>query len=118
MMISSVSIRIWAPLAAAAAGALLLYIVLGIAIPGSLAAQPILQGLAQGLSQVAGYAALALLFAGAVRTVLTYVHYRQWMNGEIPSCPRCGEAMQQRNGRFGMFWGCMSYPRCRGTRHL
>lgn len=31
-------------------------------------------------------------------------------------CPRCGRPMVKRTGRYGGFWGCTSYPRCRGTR--
>lgn len=36
----------------------------------------------------------------------------------IPPCPRCGTRMVERvNGATGLaFWGCPSYPRCRGTR--
>ena len=34
-----------------------------------------------------------------------------------PSCPRCGSAMQRRSGRYGQFWGCSRYPKCRGTRN-
>jgi restriction system protein len=38
-----------------------------------------------------------------------------------PNCPRCGESMQLRTARQGVnagsnFWGCSSYPKCRGTR--
>lgn len=35
-----------------------------------------------------------------------------------PSCPRCGSAMRRRSGRYGQFWGCSRYPRCRGTRKI
>lgn len=31
-------------------------------------------------------------------------------------CPRCGSAMVLRNGRRGQFYGCSTFPRCRGTR--
>lgn len=36
----------------------------------------------------------------------------------IPPCPRCGARMVERtNHATGLaFWGCPSYPRCRGTR--
>ncbi|WP_129134676.1 restriction endonuclease [Luteimonas sp. YGD11-2] len=36
----------------------------------------------------------------------------------IPDCPRCGSGMAKRtNPRANtMFWGCTSFPRCRGTR--
>ncbi len=29
--------------------------------------------------------------------------------GSIPICPRCGDSMIQRNGRYGSFWGCSNY---------
>lgn len=32
-------------------------------------------------------------------------------------CPRCGGELQKRNGRFGEFWGCGNYPKCRFTRN-
>jgi restriction system protein len=38
-----------------------------------------------------------------------------------PQCPRCGNAMARRVAKRGanagsIFWGCVSYPECRGTR--
>ncbi len=38
-----------------------------------------------------------------------------------PACPRCGEPMVLRTSRRGtgtgsQFWGCTTFPRCRGTR--
>jgi len=43
-------------------------------------------------------------------------------SGSAPSCPRCGSSMQRRLARRGRnagnyFWGCMRYPRCKGTRN-
>ncbi|ADV02229.1 restriction endonuclease [Alicycliphilus denitrificans] len=40
-----------------------------------------------------------------------------------PSCPRCGSAMIRRVAKSGAhagreFWGCVSYPKCRGVRPL
>lgn len=42
---------------------------------------------------------------------------------ETPSCPRCGSAMMLRTARKGanagsQFWGCATYPDCRGTRAI
>lgn len=39
------------------------------------------------------------------------------------SCPRCGKHMIKRTAKRGrnpgsQFWGCSSYPRCKGTRNL
>ena len=33
-------------------------------------------------------------------------------------CPRCGQLMRKRNGRFGEFWGCGGYPECRYTEKI
>ena len=40
-----------------------------------------------------------------------------------PACPRCGGAMVKRVAKTGAhagreFWGCVSYPKCRGVRPL
>lgn len=32
-------------------------------------------------------------------------------------CPRCGSFLAKRNGRFGEFWGCSSFPGCRYTEN-
>ena len=33
-------------------------------------------------------------------------------------CPRCGQVMKVRKGRFGQFWGCSGYPGCRYTENV
>ncbi len=38
--------------------------------------------------------------------------------GAVKLCPRCGNVLRKRNGKFGTFWGCMSYPECRYTENL
>lgn len=35
----------------------------------------------------------------------------------VKKCPRCGNVLRRRNGRYGEFWGCMSYPECRYTEN-
>jgi hypothetical protein len=35
-----------------------------------------------------------------------------------PLCPRCSAPMKLRSGRYGSFWGCTRYPRCKSTRSL
>lgn len=32
-------------------------------------------------------------------------------------CPRCGCNLVEREGRYGRFWGCSNYPRCRFTHN-
>jgi hypothetical protein len=34
----------------------------------------------------------------------------------VPTCPICSGPMKLRTGKHGEFWGCVSYPDCRGTR--
>ena len=33
-------------------------------------------------------------------------------------CPQCGSEMIRRKGKFGEFFGCSNFPRCRGTRKI
>ena len=33
-------------------------------------------------------------------------------------CPKCHLPMQRRNGRFGEFWGCTGFPKCRHTENI
>lgn len=33
-------------------------------------------------------------------------------------CPRCGQFMRKRQGKFGEFWGCSGYPGCRHTENI
>lgn len=39
-------------------------------------------------------------------------------SSRTPTCPHCGSTMRRRSGRFGRFWGCSHYPRCKGTRKI
>lgn len=33
-------------------------------------------------------------------------------------CPSCGDELVERNGRYGVFWECKNYPRCRFTASI
>ena len=35
----------------------------------------------------------------------------------LPTCPKCGNVLLKRNGKFGAFWGCSSFPSCRYTKN-
>jgi ssDNA-binding Zn-finger/Zn-ribbon topoisomerase 1 len=35
---------------------------------------------------------------------------------ENVKCPECNGPMVSRTGKFGTFWGCKSFPQCKGTR--
>ncbi len=37
---------------------------------------------------------------------------------QVKKCPRCGSALKLRNGKFGEFWGCTSYPDCKYTENI
>ncbi len=36
---------------------------------------------------------------------------------QVKRCPKCGNVMKRRSGKYGEFWGCMSYPECRYTEN-
>lgn len=35
-----------------------------------------------------------------------------------PQCPECGAAMVKRTSARGEFWGCGTYPQCKGVRRI
>ena len=35
----------------------------------------------------------------------------------VKTCPRCGQMLVRRKGKFGEFWGCSGYPGCRYTEN-
>ena len=36
----------------------------------------------------------------------------------MPKCPKCDSEMKERNGKYGPFWGCTQYPKCKGSRKI
>jgi ssDNA-binding Zn-finger/Zn-ribbon topoisomerase 1 len=38
------------------------------------------------------------------------------MTTENVKCPDCDGDMVSRTGKYGTFWGCKDYPKCKGTR--
>ena len=36
----------------------------------------------------------------------------------VKKCPKCGNLLKKRNGKFGEFYGCMSYPDCKYTENI
>lgn len=39
-------------------------------------------------------------------------------NAKIEACPMCGAELVKRNGRFGQFFGCSNFPKCRFTKNV
>ena len=37
---------------------------------------------------------------------------------KIVRCPKCDSPMKKRNGTFGEFYGCSTFPKCRGIRQV
>ena len=33
-------------------------------------------------------------------------------------CPNCGEKLILRTGKYGKFYGCSNYPKCRYTKNI
>lgn len=48
-------------------------------------------------------------------TQILYERLGEEMN-KLGTCPKCGSALVRRNGKFGLFYGCMGYPACRYTQ--
>lgn len=42
-------------------------------------------------------------------------HVRSREEESVGACPKCGASLQVRNGRYGRFLACTSYPKCRYT---
>ena len=57
----------------------------------------------------------------AVKEHKQLVHQRQYQQEakiEHGICPRCGGRLVLRNGKFGQFYGCSNYPRCKFTMNV
>lgn len=39
-------------------------------------------------------------------------------DGNVVTCPQCGSPMVLRHGKYGDFYGCSQYPKCRCTRQV
>ncbi|MCX6796475.1 MAG: topoisomerase DNA-binding C4 zinc finger domain-containing protein, partial [Candidatus Falkowbacteria bacterium] len=35
---------------------------------------------------------------------------------ELKKCPQCGGSLVEKNGKYGKFWGCTNYPKCKFTK--
>ena len=42
----------------------------------------------------------------------------KFLGSSEETCPECGQPMIIRRGKWGAFWGCSTYPRCRGKRNI
>lgn len=76
--------------------------------------KPMMDSIAHGVA----YFSIGLLVLSAFGFLYGSYRVWRWQNGETPFCARCGSMMEIRNGRYGEFWGCMSYPRCRGSEDI
>ncbi len=76
--------------------------------------KPMMEGIAQGVAYFSEGLLVLAVFG------FMYGAYRiwRWQIGATPICQRCGSMMEIRNGRYGEFWGCMSYPGCRGCEDI
>ena len=43
---------------------------------------------------------------------------RQHIDDIKTRCPYCGNELVLRNGKYGYFWGCSAYPKCKFTRQI
>ena len=60
----------------------------------------------------------AFLERGGVREQMTKARQEARAEPESPACPQCEAPMRKRNSARGDFWGCSTYPACKGTRQV
>lgn len=84
-------------------------------------------GFTRGVRDFARGKPIALISASDLATMGKTVERRQVEQpaqsaspSEAPICPipGCASRMVRRTGKFGSFWGCSKYPRCKGTRKI
>jgi restriction system protein len=42
--------------------------------------------------------------------------HETYFNKEEEKCPQCSGKLVERNGKYGKFWGCSNYPKCKFTK--
>ena len=47
-----------------------------------------------------------------------YEYYKNKFNLDKMVCPECGSNLVKRNGKFGEFYGCSNYPKCKYTKKI
>lgn len=47
-----------------------------------------------------------------------YEYYKNKFNLVKMVCPECGSNLVKRNGKFGEFYGCSNYPKCKYTKKI
>jgi restriction system protein len=51
--------------------------------------------------------------------LLEYTHLTKIENNqEQKRCPKCGGKLIKREGKYGKFWGCSNYPKCKYTKNI
>lgn len=41
---------------------------------------------------------------------------KEWETCQIQKCPKCGEILISKKGKYGTFMGCITYPKCNFTK--
>ena len=60
----------------------------------------------------------AFVEQGGIREKMYDARQEARTEPDAPSCPDCGAPMKQRTSARGPFWGCSTYPNCRGLRKI
>lgn len=47
-----------------------------------------------------------------VKNIYTKINYNKELENNM-ICPRCGNELVERNGKYGKFIGCSNFPKCR-----
>lgn len=60
----------------------------------------------------------AFIEGGGIREKMTTARLSARADPAAPECPECGAQMRKRTSTRGPFWGCGTYPKCKGTRKI
>ena len=115
----------WVGVLLAAGTYLALHFYASAPIPAPLPGQPVLSQhvFLKPLASVFQYVLPLVMLAGAVASAFTRRKRNRGFLPDVPACPFCERAMVIRTARRGknagsQFWGCPSYPECKGLREI
>lgn len=57
-------------------------------------------------------------FISEKKRIVTRPAHNPFVSKTDPPCPMCGGQMVKRDSSRGEFWGCKSFPKCKGTRDI
>jgi len=51
-----------------------------------------------------------------IKSLSKKVEVAKVVKQDTKECPKCGSELKERDGKFGKFYGCSAYPKCKYTQ--